>query len=34
LKNIRTKEEIGKMIDIIYNEGDDLSRIYALKALI
>lgn len=34
LKNCKSKEEIGKMLDIIYNENDDLVKIYALGALI
>lgn len=34
LKAAKGKEEIGKILDNIYNEGDELSKIHAIKALI
>ena len=34
LQGVKGKEEIGKLIDIIYNDGDDLAKIYGLKGLI
>lgn len=34
LKAVKNKEEIGKILDNIYNEGDELAKIYGIKALI
>lgn len=34
LKVVKAKEEIGKLLDNLYNEGDDLAKIFAMKALI
>ena len=28
------KEEVGRLIDIVYNEGDDLAKIHGLRGLI
>lgn len=33
LEKVKNKEEIGKMLDIIYSDNDDLSKIYAMEAL-
>lgn len=30
LENIKNKEEIGKLIEIVYNDIDDLPKIFAL----
>jgi hypothetical protein len=34
LKVVKGKEEIGKILDSLYNEGDELAKIYGMKALI
>lgn len=34
LKAVRAREEIGKLLDVVYNEGDDLSKIHGMRALI
>ena len=34
LKVVKVKEEIGKILDNIYNEADELAKIYAIKALV
>lgn len=34
LQGIKCKEEAGKVIETIYNEGDDLAKIYGLRGLI
>lgn len=34
LENVKNKEEIGKLIEVIYNDNDDLPKIFALEALV
>jgi hypothetical protein len=30
LENIKNKEEIGKLIEVIFNDSDDLPKIFSL----
>lgn len=34
LENVKNKEELGKIIEIIYGDNDDLPKIFALDALV
>ena len=34
LESVKNKEEIGKLIEMVYNDADDLPKIYALEALV
>ena len=34
LENVKTKEETGKFLELLYNDTDDLPKIFALEALV
>ena len=34
LESVKNKEEIGKFLEVIYNDNEDLPKIFALEALI
>ena len=34
LENVKGKEEIGKFLELVYNDTDDLPKIFALEALV
>lgn len=34
VKNLKTKDDIPKILEAIYSEGDELAKIHALSALI
>jgi len=34
LENVKNKSEIGKLIELIYNNNEDLPKIFALDALV
>ena len=34
VENVKSKEEIGKFLELLYNDTDDLPKIFALEALV
>ena len=34
LENLKNKEEVGKLLEMVYNDTDDLPKIFALEALV
>jgi hypothetical protein len=34
LEKVKNKEEVGKMLEVIYNDNDDLAKIFALETLV